>query len=98
MPRARGVHLSTASFLGAAIAILVFGERVAPMLRLAALLLGADGDCILPMRHEHQRTHYFDRDDANRTAVSTRAPIMHAHPHYPDVHHQHEHRGAPTWR
>ncbi|MGH8299008.1 MAG: cupin domain-containing protein [Steroidobacteraceae bacterium] len=32
------------------------------------------------------------------THEHTRAPLTHRHPHYPDIHHQHEHGEAPAGR
>lgn len=71
-----GAYFSTAPFLGAAIAILAFGEHASPMFWLAALLMGAGVWLHLTERHEHLHTH---------------EAIAHTHPHEHDSHHQHAH-------
>ncbi|MEO7051292.1 MAG: DMT family transporter [Rhodanobacter sp.] len=71
-----GAYFSTAPFLGAAIAILAFGDRASPMFWLAAALMGAGVWLHLTERHEHLHTH---------------EPITHTHRHVHDEHHQHEH-------
>lgn len=71
-----GAYFSTAPFLGAAIAILVFGERASTLFWVAAVLMGIGVWLHLSERHEHMHTH-----DA----------ITHTHPHVHDIHHQHTH-------
>ncbi len=71
-----GAYFSTAPFLGAAIAILAFGDHVSPAFWLAALLMGAGVWLHLTERHEHLHTH---------------EPLTHAHRHAHDEHHQHPH-------
>jgi drug/metabolite transporter (DMT)-like permease len=71
-----GAYFSTAPFLGAAIAVLGFGEHSSPLFWLAALLMGAGVWLHLQERHEHAHTH---------------RPVTHTHRHAHDEHHQHSH-------
>ena len=71
-----GAYFSTAPFLGAAIAVLAFGERPAPLFWPAAALMGAGVWLHLQERHEHLHTH----------GAST-----HTHRHVHDGHHEHSH-------
>jgi drug/metabolite transporter (DMT)-like permease len=71
-----GAYFSTAPFMGAAIAVLAFGERPLPTLWLAAVLMGAGVWLHLQERHEHAHTHL---------------PVKHTHRHVHDEHHQHSH-------
>ncbi|MEO5812532.1 MAG: DMT family transporter [Rhodanobacter sp.] len=71
-----GAYFSTAPFLGAAIAILAFGEHAPPMFWVAAGLMGAGVWLHLTERHEHLHTH---------------EPLTHTHCHVHDEHHQHVH-------
>lgn len=71
-----GAYFSTAPFIGAAIAILAFGEDASWMFWLAAVLMGAGVWLHLTERHEHLHTH---------------EPITHTHRHVHDEHHQHTH-------
>lgn len=71
-----GAYFSTAPFMGAAIAVLAFGERPSPMFWLAAVLMGAGVWLHLRERHEHVHTHL---------------PLTHTHRHVHDEHHPHAH-------
>lgn len=71
-----GAYFSTAPFIGAAIAILAFGEHASWVFWLAAALMGAGVWLHLTERHEHLHTH---------------EPIAHTHRHVHDEHHQHAH-------
>jgi drug/metabolite transporter (DMT)-like permease len=71
-----GAYFSTAPFIGAAIAILVWREAVSPPFVLAALLMGLGLWLHLTERHEHPHTH---------------ESLEHAHAHRHDAHHQHAH-------
>ncbi|WEN14894.1 EamA family transporter [Rhodanobacter sp. AS-Z3] len=73
-----GAYFSTAPFMGAAIAILAFGDHASPMFWLATALMGAGVWLHLTERHEHLHTH---------------APMTHSHRHVHDEHHQHAHDG-----
>jgi drug/metabolite transporter (DMT)-like permease len=73
-----GAYFSTAPFLGAAIAILAFGDHASLMFWLAAGLMGAGVWLHLTEHHEHLHTH---------------VPIAHTHRHMHDEHHQHVHDG-----
>ena len=71
-----GAYFSTAPFLGAAIAILVFGEHASMLFWVAAVLMGIGVWLHLTERHEHMHTH---------------EAITHTHRHVHDIHHQHTH-------
>jgi drug/metabolite transporter (DMT)-like permease len=71
-----GAYFSTAPFLGAAIAILVFGEHASTLFWVAAVLMGIGVWLHLTERHEHMHTH---------------EAITHTHRHVHDIHHQHTH-------
>jgi drug/metabolite transporter (DMT)-like permease len=71
-----GAYFSTAPFMGAAIAILAFGEHPSAMFWLAAVLMGAGVWLHLQERQEHVHRH---------------PSIRHTHPHAHDEHHQHPH-------
>lgn len=69
-------YFSTAPFIGAAIAIVMFGEPVTLRLVSAALLMGIGLWLHLFENHEHTHTH---------------EALEHEHRHAHDVHHQHAH-------
>lgn len=71
-----GAYFSTAPFMGAAIAIIAFGDHASLVFWIAAALMGAGVWLHLTERHEHLHTH---------------EPIAHAHRHVHDAHHQHAH-------
>jgi drug/metabolite transporter (DMT)-like permease len=71
-----GAYFSTAPFIGAAIAILLFGETTAPSFWVAAGLMAAGVWLHLTERHVHRHTH---------------EALMHEHAHVHDEHHRHRH-------
>ena len=71
-----GAYFATAPFVGAALAVLAFGEPVTTQLLLAALLMGVGVWLHLTERHEHEHVHEV---------------ITHSHRHVHDAHHQHQH-------
>ncbi|WP_096526117.1 DMT family transporter [Candidatus Nitrosoglobus terrae] len=71
-----GAYFSTAPFIGAAIAILAFGEPTSWMFWAAVLLMAIGVWLHLTERHEHMHMH---------------VPITHTHPHVHDSHHRHTH-------
>jgi len=71
-----GAYFSTAPFIGAAIAIALFGEQASMTFWLAATLMGAGVWLHLTERHEHEHTH---------------EPTENTHSHVHDEHHRHEH-------
>lgn len=71
-----GAYFSPAPFLGAAIAILVFGEHASVLFWVAAVLMGIGVWLHLSERHEHMHKH---------------EAITHTHRHVHDIHHQHTH-------
>jgi len=71
-----GAYFSTAPFIGAALALPLFGETPTLALISAALLMGS-GVCLhLAEAHDHEHLH---------------EPLEHEHRHMHDIHHQHDH-------
>ena len=71
-----GAYFSTAPFIGASLAILMFREPVTLQLFAAAALMGAGVWLHLSESHEHEHLH---------------EALEHDHRHVHDAHHQHEH-------
>jgi len=71
-----GAYFSTAPFIGAAISILLFGEKTTSAFWMAAALMAIGVWLHLTEQHEHEHTH---------------EALFHAHRHVHDEHHQHEH-------
>lgn len=69
-------YYSTAPFIGAALAVTIFGEPVTVRLLLAAFLIAVGLYLHLAERHEHQHAHQA---------------IRHEHRHAHDEHHRHAH-------
>ena len=71
-----GAYFSTAPFIGAVLAIVLFDEPLTLRLLAAAALMGFGVYLHLTERHAHQHEH---------------EPMAHAHSHVHDAHHQHAH-------
>jgi len=71
-----GAYFSTAPFIGALVAILVFGESPSLVFWLASALMGLGVWLHLTESHSHDHVH---------------EPMEHAHQHVHDEHHQHAH-------
>jgi drug/metabolite transporter (DMT)-like permease len=71
-----GAYFSTAPFLGAAIAIVLFESAAPGMFWLSAALMACGVWLHLTEHHEHEHTH---------------EALAHAHPHTHDEHHRHAH-------
>ncbi len=71
-----GAYFSTAPFIGAAIALLVFAESASLSFWIAAVLMGWGVWLHLTEQHEHTHVHEV---------------IEHEHEHHHDDHHQHAH-------
>lgn len=71
-----GAYFSTAPFLGAALAVVVFGEATSPLFWLAAALMILGVWLHLTESHAHTHTHEV---------------LEHTHRHMHDEHHQHAH-------
>lgn len=71
-----GAYFSTAPFIGAAIAIVVFHEPTSIAFWIAAAFMAGGVWLHLTEHHEHEHTH---------------EPMEHAHRHVHDEHHQHAH-------
>jgi drug/metabolite transporter (DMT)-like permease len=71
-----GAYFSTAPFIGAALALPLFGETPTLTLMSAAVLMGIGVYLHLAEAHGHEHLH---------------EPLEHEHRHIHDLHHQHEH-------
>jgi drug/metabolite transporter (DMT)-like permease len=71
-----GAYFSTAPFIGALIAVIVFGEPVTAALIIAAILMGSGVWLHLSENHEHWHEHEL---------------TTHEHAHVHDAHHRHDH-------
>jgi drug/metabolite transporter (DMT)-like permease len=71
-----GAYFSTAPFIGALLALVMFGESMTARLILAAILMAIGLYLHLVERHEHDHVH---------------EPMAHTHAHVHDDHHQHGH-------
>ncbi len=71
-----GAYFSTAPFIGALIAVVIFHEPVTLTLTIAAILMGSGVWLHLSEHHEHWHEHEL---------------MTHEHAHTHDAHHQHEH-------
>src|SRR3954449_6024888 len=71
-----GAYFSTAPFVGAALAIVIFGDPVTPGLIVAGALMALGIYLHVSERHEHEHRH---------------EPLAHEHPHVHDEHHRHRH-------
>src|SRR6516225_2640951 len=71
-----GAYFSTAPFIGAALALPLFGEAPTPALIGAAVLMGVGVYLHLVETHDHEHFH---------------EPFEHEHRHVHDIHHQHDH-------
>jgi len=71
-----GAYFSMAPFIGAVLALGLFGEPLAARLIAAAALMGVGLYLHLAERHEHEHGH---------------EELVHEHVHTHDMHHQHEH-------
>jgi drug/metabolite transporter (DMT)-like permease len=71
-----GAYFSMAPFMGALLALSMFGEPVTTRLIIAAVLMGIGLWLHLVERHDHDHVHQ---------------PLDHAHSHVHDAHHQHAH-------
>jgi drug/metabolite transporter (DMT)-like permease len=77
-----GAYFSLAPFVGATVSILWLRDAPSTGLIVAALLMAAGVWLHLTERHEHEHTH---------PATEHEPALTHTHPHYPDVHHRHDH-------
>ncbi|QDQ39221.1 EamA family transporter [Legionella geestiana] len=71
-----GAYFSTAPFVGAAIAILIFHEPTSVFFWFAIVLMGIGVGLHLTEHHEHEHLH---------------EPVVHHHSHTHDEHHRHHH-------
>src|SRR5262249_7588751 len=100
-------YFSIAPFIGAALAVVAFGEPLTAQLGVAAVLMAIgpylplaerhdDAHAPPAMEHEHRHAHdeHHRHDHAPdapagepHTHRHRHAPLVHKHPHYPDLHH-----------
>jgi drug/metabolite transporter (DMT)-like permease len=71
-----GAYFSTAPFVGAALSLAIFRDRLTAGFVIAAALMGVGVWLHLSERHEHEHSH---------------EAMEHVHAHVHDEHHQHEH-------
>jgi multidrug transporter EmrE-like cation transporter len=71
-----GAYFATAPFVGALLAVPLFGEPVTLRLLVAGALMAFGVWLHLTERHEHEHAH---------------EPLEHEHPHVHDAHHRHAH-------
>lgn len=71
-----GAYFSTAPFIGAVLAVGLFGERLTGQLASAAILMGIGLYLHLAESHDHEHSHQA---------------MEHTHRHVHDEHHQHQH-------
>jgi len=77
-----GAYFSTAPFIGAVLAVTLFGEPITAGLAVAGLLIAGGVYLHLAERHEHEHAH---------------EAFAHEHRHVHDAHHQHPHEpGDPV--
>ncbi|MBB3520924.1 drug/metabolite transporter (DMT)-like permease [Rhizobium sp. BK456] len=76
-----GAYFSLAPFIGAILAVLIFGEAVTLQLVAAGILMGIGLWLHLAERHDHEHLH---------------EALEHDHSHVHDAHHQHVHDGPFT--
>lgn len=77
-----GAYFSLAPFIGALLALVLFGEPLTPQLVIAAVLMGGGLYLHLVEHHEHDHAH---------------EALFHEHAHTHDAHHQHDHApGTPV--
>ena len=71
-----GAYYSTAPFIGASLALLVWREPITPIFAAASIAMAAGVLLLMTERHTHLHAHQS---------------LFHAHPHVHDKHHQHKH-------
>jgi drug/metabolite transporter (DMT)-like permease len=101
-----GAYFSLAPFIGAALSILILGDRLTGHFMVAAVLMGSGVWLHLTERHahehwheplEHDHRHFHDEHHQHRhleephSHPHTHPGMAHVHPHYPDLHHRHTH-------
>jgi drug/metabolite transporter (DMT)-like permease len=102
------VLFATAPLFGVAIAAAWLGEAVSGAQLAAAAALALSAALVLRDRHAHRHrhealahVHRHRHDDGHHlhahsgapAGLHEHAPLEHAHPHWPDLHHRHRHGG-----
>lgn len=82
-----GAYFSTAPFIGAFIALAVFGESTGLQFWMAALLMGIGVWLHLTEKHHHEHEH----GPLEYEHTHTHEKVRHSHAHFPDIHHRHGH-------
>jgi drug/metabolite transporter (DMT)-like permease len=84
-----GAYFSVAPLFGVAVSLLVWPERPGVAFWLAAALMAAGVWLHVRERHEHLHAHEpLTEPHAHRHRHEV---LVHRHPHYPDIHHRHDH-------
>jgi len=75
-----GAYFSTAPFIGALVSVVWLGDPITPQLAVAAALMGLHAGPVAPgVSHSHPHVH---------------DPMTHTRHHFPDAHHQHDHKNG----
>lgn len=94
-----GAYFSSAPFIGALLAILLFGEPVTTQLVAASVLMGIGLYLHLAERHAHEHDHELIEHDHAHVHDAHHQHVHHQHAHGPDdpvgEPHTHAHRHAP---
>jgi drug/metabolite transporter (DMT)-like permease len=101
-----GAYFSVAPFVGAALSVLVLGERLTLSFLGAAALMGMGVWLHLterhthahwhePLAHDHRHVHdehhQHGHGEEAHSHPHAHGEVRHWHPHYPDIHHRHDH-------
>ena len=101
-----GAYFSSAPFIGAALSILILGDRLTVHFVVAAVLMGSGVWLHFTERHAHEHWHkslghdhrhvhdehhQHGHREESHSHFHTHGEVLHAHPHYPDLHHRHGH-------
>jgi drug/metabolite transporter (DMT)-like permease len=99
-------YFSAAPFIGAALAVVVLGDRLTAQFVIATALMGIGvwlhvtehhehGHWHSLLEHEHWHSHdthhTHGHDTESHSHLHTHVEMLHVHPHYPDLHHRHGH-------
>ncbi|HXJ79043.1 MAG TPA: DMT family transporter [Candidatus Methylomirabilis sp.] len=93
-------YFSLVPFFGSAIAVLLLRDPITPSLVVAGVLMAMGLWLNLTEYHEHVHEHFELPQESGRASGHEpqpprdrrdREPVWHSHPHYPDIHHRHDH-------
>lgn len=95
-----GAYFSTAPFIGALLAVAMFGEPITIPLVVAGILMAIGLWLHLTEAHGHDHVHDVHHQHEHEPGVASgephshwhrHVPMTHCHAHYPDLHHRHDH-------